>query len=174
MVRPILKLAALASVLGVFAASSSAVVWNLSTSMTGAQEVPPNGSTAPGTFTGTYDTVTNILNYTLIVNNLGSGATLAHIHGPAGPGVNASPIIDLTVVLGQTSFNYPGTASPGANEALWESLLMNGVINAYVNVHTTGIPGGEIRGQLTAVPEPATLFLLAPALLALRKRRVKH
>lgn len=170
MVRPLLKLAVMAAALGAISASSSAVVWNLSTSMTGAQEVPPNSSTATGTFTGAYDTVTNLLNYTLIVNNLGSGATLAHVHGPAGVGVNAGPIIDLVVVPGATSFNYTGVASPGGNEAVWEALLQNGVINAYINVHTSGFPGGEVRGQLTAVPEPATLFLLAPALLALRKR----
>ena len=172
--RPLLKLAALASIFGVFAASSSAVVWNLSTSLNGASEVPPSGSPATGTFTATYDTVTDTLNYMLNVTGLLTGATAAHVHGLAGPGVNAGILIPLDVVAGQTTFMTMNSivASP-ANAATFESALQNGQINAYVNVHTTGFPGGEIRGQLNAVPEPATMFLLAPALLALRKRRVK-
>jgi hypothetical protein len=32
--------------------------------------------------------------------------------------------------------------------------------NTYVNVHTLDLPAGEIRGQIVAVPEPATLALL--------------
>lgn len=142
--------------------------------MNGASEVPPNGSIATGVFFGSYETNTDTLNWTMSVSNLGSGATLAHVHGLAGPGVSAPPLIDLIVAVGATSFITNGTivASP-ANAATFESALMNGQISAYINVHSAQFPGGEIRGQLVATPEPATLFLLAPALLALRKRRVK-
>jgi len=162
-------------VLGAFPASSSAVIWTFFTSMNGTSEVPSNGSLATGTFFGTYDTATDTMNYAMSVINLGSGATLAHVHGLAAPGANASPLIDLTVVSGATSFTVSGNAvaSP-ANAATFESALQNGVINAYVNVHSAQFPGGEIRGQLVAAPEPATLFLLAPALLAFRKRRIKR
>jgi len=175
MVRPLLKLAGLAVALGALSASSSAVVWTFFTSMNGASEVPPNGSTATGTFFGSYDTATDTMSYAMSVTGLGSGATLAHVHGLAGPGVTASPLIDLTVVNGATSFTVSGNsiASP-TNAAIFESALQNGVISAYVNVHSAQFPGGEIRGQLTATPEPATLFLLAPALLAFRKRRIKR
>ena len=40
---------------------------------------------------------------------------------------------------------------------------------AYVNVHTTTFPGGEIRGQIV-VPEPSTLAGIALGLAALSAR----
>ena len=47
--------------------------------------------------------------------------------------------------------------------------------NAYLNVHTTMFPGGEIRGQLAAVPEASTWMLLIAGFgamgIALRRRK---
>jgi len=37
----------------------------------------------------------------------------------------------------------------------------------YLNIHTTNFPGGEIRGALAPVPEPASLALLGTALAGL-------
>lgn len=56
---------------------------------------------------------------------------------------------------------------PESNEAF---LLSN---RNYVNVHSNLYPGGEIRGQLIVVPEPATVAAVAMGLglLAARRRR---
>ncbi|WP_422011836.1 CHRD domain-containing protein [Roseateles sp.] len=47
--------------------------------------------------------------------------------------------------------------------------------NAYLNVHTTAFPGGEIRALLTPVPEPETYALMLSGLgvlaFAARRRR---
>jgi hypothetical protein len=44
---------------------------------------------------------------------------------------------------------------------------------AYFNIHTTLNPGGEIRGNLAAIPEPSTVvFVLSGlGLIALRRFR---
>jgi hypothetical protein len=39
--------------------------------------------------------------------------------------------------------------------------------NAYSNIHNATFPGGEIRANLVATPEPASVGLMATGLLGL-------
>jgi hypothetical protein len=64
-----------------------------------------------------------------------------------------------------------GDTAAGAEAALALGLA-NG--EAYFNIHTTVVPGGEIRGFLHAVPEPRTLSLLGLALGMLIGGRTRH
>ena len=167
------------------------------TTMTGAQEVPPSASPGIGSALVTIDTITNLMTVNVSFAGLVSPTTIAHIHCCAAPGGIAIPAttvpsfpgfpvgvttgtylqtFDLTLA---STYNPAFIAANGGTVAGAQAAFTTGLINglAYFNIHTTQFPGGEIRGQLQAVPEPATLLLLSSGIVgvagALQKRR-KH
>ena len=110
--------------------------------LTGAQEVPANQSTATATVMVMLDRTTGAVTVTGTFQNLTSMATVAHIHGPASVGMNASVLVPLTVT-GATS----GTVS---GSGMMSSAQMNDMISGmtYVNIHSMTYPDGEIRSQV--------------------------
>jgi hypothetical protein len=143
--------------------------------LSGANEVPPRATNATGTATLVLDTVTGKAVLSVNFSGLTSGLTGAHIHCCASPTANAGILqgFDSQLTLGATSGSLSNWTLPITLTAQQMSSLINGL--AYVNIHTTTYTGGEIRGQLYAVPEPGTLLLLGAGLLsvagALKKRR---
>ena len=117
--------------------------YNLSGSASGAQEVPAVTTTASGTLSGSYDTVSKSLIYSVNWTGLSGDATMAHFHGPALAGEVAPPIETSTI----TTNGMAGTATDTvtASAALHTALVAGKV---YYNVHTAINPDGEIRGHV--------------------------
>jgi hypothetical protein len=157
------------------------------------------GATGTGFAQVSFDIVARQMRVQASFSGLSGNTTVSHIHGPTTvPGVGTAGVMTATpsfpgfptgVKFGtydqlfdtSLSSTYRAgfiTASGGsvaqAEAALYASLLAG---TAYLNIHSTTFPGGEIRGFLNAVPEPASLTSLAigaVGLLLARRRFVKR
>ncbi|MBW8755315.1 MAG: CHRD domain-containing protein [Sphingomonadales bacterium] len=137
---------------------ASATILIYTGTLSGANEVPPNASTATATYTATLDDVLNSIAVTLSFSGLTGGpASAAHIHCCTTPGMNAPVVIPFGGFPSATSGTYSNTflgISP-TNVAGIEAGL------AYINIHNATFPGGEIRAQLTSpIPEPASWAMM--------------
>lgn len=107
--------------------------------------------------------------------NLTSTANNSHIHGPTVSGgtasftENAGALFNLT--RNDSSANAGFISTAVTLNSTQASDLMAG--RYYINVHTVNNGGGEIRGNLVAVPEPSRALLMLGGLTAtaLRRRR---
>ena len=132
-------------------------------SLSGSGHTPPVTSTATGTFTMTMSG--NTISYTLSVPTI-TAVTAAHIHAGAA-GENGGVVVPLFAADAPASsvdtsgtYNLAELVGPLAGDIPgFQAALAAGAL--YVNVHTSGNPGGEIRGQITAGAMVATPTLIA-------------
>jgi hypothetical protein len=108
--------------------------------MKGASEVPPTNSAAEGNAMVTLDTTGKTLAWKITYSGLTGDATAAHFHGPAAPGANAGPVVDISGKIAEGSATLTDQQMVDLQAGKW-----------YVNIHTAKFPNGEIRGQV----EPA-------------------
>ncbi|HEX5270993.1 MAG TPA: CHRD domain-containing protein [Gemmataceae bacterium] len=172
------------------------------TTLTGPAESPPNTSPGTGDATVIIDTAANTMEVIVTFSGLTSGTTASHIHaatalpgtGTAGVatttptfpgfplGVTSGSYDQLFNLLSASSYNPAFVTANGGSVPASEAALLSalGSDRAYLNIHTTNFPSGEIRGFLlpqAAVPEPSSFTLLAlgvGALAGWRRWRKRH
>jgi hypothetical protein len=128
--------------------------------LSGAEEVPAVATTASGYAQVNINTAADAINYALMIDKAAATTfTASHIHVGAA-GTNGPPIFFLCggaapacpiatgVVAGSlTAANLVPQAAQGIN-TFADALAAIRSGHAYVNVHTTQFPGGEIRSQI--------------------------
>jgi hypothetical protein len=160
MVKKALQLCMLAAGLALLdAGTAAAQTIPMEAFLTGAEETP-----APGLNTGAFGYATvdvDLDDREVVVNlevfNLPTGSTAGHIH--AGAKGTPGPVIldfsfpagrtgDMTLELrlGQAAFRSRGDIGVATLDDAIQAIVGG---NAYVNIHTSQYPGGEIRGQIT-------------------------
>ena len=129
-----------------------------SATLTGAQVVPPVITSTTGSAKFSHNKATDPLKLRLVVKN-GVGAEEAHIHcgmpgtnGPVGvtlfsgaavnTGKGGKPLVNSVL-------NRPDGGNLCGYSSMEEVLADMRAGMTYVDVHTVGNPGGEIRGQIT-------------------------
>ena len=157
-----------ASLVAAMPASAAVISWEAV--LAPGNEVPPvlNAPTgAGGSAFGSIDTDTDLLSWTISWEDLSGDPLGLHFHAPATPEQNAGVVVNVGAISGLNSPTIgSATLEPGQTDVLLDGLY-------YLNVHTALNPGGEIRGQVSPIPVPATLPLAvgALALLGLVRRR---
>jgi hypothetical protein len=171
--------------------ASPAAATTYQTRLLGANETAPNTSPARGFGTLTVSDDNRFAQIDIQFRGLTAPITIGHAHCCALQGANAGVAIDFlppTIANGSFSRLYDltlastftggfitgsGGTVAGA-QARFLTALDAGQV--YFNLHTSTFPGGEIRGNLGAVPEPSSWAMLIAGFglvgAAARRRRV--
>lgn len=175
--------------LGALSVIPSANAISFDTTLSGLNEVPVAMPSAGSGF-ATVDLTGNLLTVNVTFTGLATPVLAGHIHCCSALGTNIGVAVGFSGLPAATSGTFmqtfdltdaavysvgflgAGTAA-GAQAALIAG--MSGGL-AYVNLHNSAFPGGEIRGQLATVPEPGSAAMLVmglAGLLVLRRRHVR-
>ena len=191
MSRLLMKTLAVSAVLLASNAAQAAVFYEAV--LSGANETTPTGS--PGTGLGklTIDDTLHSMTISITFADLVGVTTASHTHCCAPVGTNAGVATQVPYFtgfpIGVTSGSYLHTfdlldlstynpafvTAHGGTATTARDFLLAGLAadQAYLNIHTQTFPGGEIRGQWVAVPEPAAwaLMIVGFGLVGARLRR---
>ena len=164
----------------------------------------PVVSAGTGHATVTIDDVANTMHVEAMFSGLTGTVTVSHIHvindlndantadlnGPVYTTTPTFPGFPAGATFGQYDQTFDMTAAGsynaallnnpaiGGSTALAQQVLFAAIMDgrAYLNIHSSFAPGGEIRGFLQpspAVPEPATLALFGLAVVGAGARRLR-
>ena len=182
--KKLLRASLLTGLLCVLASASQAQILFYTATLTGPAESPSNASPGTGFTTVTINVGANTMRVQSSFTGLTGNTTASHIHAAtAAPGEGTAGVATQTpsfagFPLGVTSgsmdtmfdmtltssFNAAYVTANGGTAASAFTALRTSIANgtAYVNIHTTAFPGGEIRGFLApaSAPEPGTLALV--------------
>ncbi len=188
------RFATLIAIVGLasLALPSQAAIVSFSSGLSGPAEAPPNASPGTGTTLVTFDTTAQTMRVQVTFSGLMGNVTVAHIHattavafaGTAGvatptptfPGFPAGntfgtydQTFDMTLA---SSYNPAFITNNGGTPASASAVLFSALEagKAYMNVHSTLFPGGEIRGFPVPAPSAAALIGMG-GLVATRRRR---
>lgn len=136
--------------------------------LSGANENPPTATSATGSAVVTWNTATSQMTVDVAFEGLTAGTLASHIHCCAVPPANAMVATPVPTFPGfpggvtsgtyhhtfdmtdAGSYNPAFVTAHGGTVAGAEAALLAGLLagQAYLNIHTTMFPGGEIRGVL--------------------------
>lgn len=178
--------------------AADAATLEFTAGLDGAQEVPPVSTDAEGEASIFVDTDLETIDFTLNVvglslDDLNDGLVAAplgpvHLHN-ASAGINGLIVIPFAFDATTYSDTADGFEVSVSDLAFADAVALSGssltfdaFVTAmlagefYVNVHTDAFGGGEIRGQISAVPLPGAmvLFLAGAAGLGFARRRQRR
>jgi hypothetical protein len=166
----------------VLATQASAAILTYDAVLSGSSEFPAVASPGTGFAIVTIDNAADTMEVNVTFSGLTSVTTASHIHCCVAPGGNAGvatttpsfPGFPLGVTSGTydqtfdltsaSSYNPAFVTANGGSASSAEAVLLAelGLGDAYLNIHTTNNPSGEIRGFLLAStgPEPSTWAMM--------------
>jgi hypothetical protein len=196
-----LSIRTIATAAGLLLSAMTASAANYTVILNGQNEAPSNSSPALGAAIVTFDASSHILQVNVVFGSLVGDSSAAHIHCcTAAPGTGTAGVATETPTFGgfplgvhngaysntydtslPASWNSAFLTANGGTTAGAEAAFAAGLNSgaAYLNIHSSLYPAGEIRGFLTptavaAVPEPGSIAMLGlglPAVLLMARRR---
>ena len=146
---------ALACALAASSSQAFALIIPITASLSGAGEVPPNNSAGKGRMTGTFDTDTNTLTWTVTYSGLSGPAIATHFHGPVA-------VLCATegIIPGQSNISQDYAAQFGAG---WDlTAISNQTVNNTTDAANNFTWGfGQWTGTVPNPQKPSQILSLS-------------